>query len=172
MTGDLGPVVVLGASVVAIGCAWSMARLARRERLLCIAALGVLSAISLYGLWDPVVKAERGAYPMGWESPEAAFAKHHVSVVAYDLDDYEPLTLYATQWFLPDTKFVLFHGDREVSPTRFYLSDARPRGSSTARPLWRWAGRDMVLWEAGLKHPHRVPAAGAGPRTLPATRSR
>ncbi|HEY5976731.1 MAG TPA: hypothetical protein VIT85_02645 [Solirubrobacterales bacterium] len=150
---SLGPATLLAASLVAAVAAWLLNRVSGRglARLGLLAA-GLFAVVAVYGVWNPVVRAERGAYPGDWESPEAIVETEGATTVAYDLDHYDTIGLYGTQWFMPDSRLVLFHGDRQAPPSPFVLSGAawaRAHPGLDSEPLWRDAGRDEVLWRIG-----------------------
>jgi hypothetical protein len=148
VTVQLGPAILLGAALVAAGGAFLLRRAAARSpAALGTAAAALLLAVAAYGLWNPVRSSQRAVYPAGWESPEQVAESHDISRVAYDLDSYDTIGLYVTQWFLPDTSVVLFHGGREPPPSRFVLSGSAWRKRDPgATAIWRDSGRDQVLW--------------------------
>ena len=150
VTMQLGPAVLIGAAVIAVG-GGAFLRLAsgRGPRALGIAALLLFTAVAAYGAWNPVRNFQRSVYPSGWTSPQGAAEDAGGGPIAYDLDHYETTGLYTVQWFLPNSPIVLFHGDREVPPARLVLSDEaygreHPRGGAVE--IWRNAGRDQSLW--------------------------
>jgi hypothetical protein len=102
-----------------------------------------------YGAWNPVRSSQRAVYPPGWTSPQGPAEDAGATTIAYDLDDYDTIGLYSLQWFLPNTKVTLFHGNREKPDSRFVLAgEAWPRrNGGKAIPLWEAAGRDQVLWQ-------------------------
>jgi hypothetical protein len=148
----------VGAAVVAAGGAIVLTQISlRRPAIVGAAAIALFLAVSAYGVWNPVRSSERAVYPGGWTSPEDIAERNGIHRVSYDLDHYDPIGLYATQWFLPDTSESLFHGDREKPRSRFVIAGtARP--GPQARRLWVFAGRDQALWE--LSRPlHRADGA-------------
>lgn len=151
LTFQLGPGVVVGASLVAAGGALALLWMARRRpAAIPVLAGSLLLAVVAYGVWNPVRSSERAAYPAGWTSPEAVAKTHGIETVAYDVDDYDVLGLYPLQWFLPDTEVLLFNGDRRRPPSRFILAAGSWNADHPRQPgrqLWRDVGRDQVLWE-------------------------
>jgi hypothetical protein len=108
-----------------------------------------------YGAWNPVRSSQRAVYPPGWSSPQPAAEAAGAGPIAYDLDHYDTIGLYTVQWFLPESHLLLFHGDREPSPSRFVLSAAswrRDHPETEATSLWRAKGRDEVLWRLSKLH--------------------
>jgi len=153
VTVQLGPAILIGAAVVALAGAWLLVQAsARNERLLGLAAVALFLPVLAYGAWNPVRSSQRAVYPAGWESPQAAVENAGSPPVAYDLDHYDTIGLYAVQWFLPDSQVVLFEGSRERPPSRLLISDgawAEEHGGTGARSLWSDAGRDQSLWRLG-----------------------
>jgi hypothetical protein len=151
VTVQLGPGILIGAALVAAAGAWLLLRAsALGYRALGCVAVGLFLAVVAYGVWNPVRSSERAVYPAGWSSPESA-VKDAVgaSTIAYDLDHYDTIGLYATQWFLPDSRLLLFHGDSHPPPSRYVISGgswAKDHPSVPARRLWTDNGRDQALW--------------------------
>jgi len=150
VTIQLGPAVLLGAALVAVAGAalllWARDRGGLAPALL---ALALFLPVVAYGAWNPVRSSQRAVYPEGWESPEPVVADAGAKTIAYDLDHYDTIGLYTTQWFLPKTDLTLFHGNRQPARARFVLSGENwgarhPR----ARAIWSDRGRDQVLWQA------------------------
>lgn len=143
--------ILVGAALVAGGGAWLLSRLALREpELLGPVALALFLPMAVYGVWNLVPDSQRAGYPRGWTSPESVADANRIDVAAYDLDHFDSFGLYAVQWFLPDTSLRLFHGGRQVPPSRYVLSTRswsrdHPNGKPTL--LWSEAGRDQALWE-------------------------
>lgn len=150
VTLQLGPAILLAAAVVAVaGASLLFLSATRGVRALGLAALALLLAVSAYGAWNPVARSEQVVYPSGWTSPQAAIERTAARSVAYDLDHYDTIGLYTVQWFMPNTTLSLFHGDREPPPSHFVLSSAawnRQHPREKGRAIWRFAGRDAVLW--------------------------
>jgi hypothetical protein len=152
VTVQLGPAILIGAALVAVAGAWLLLRASSLgTRALGSVAIGLFLAVVAYGAWNPVRSSQRAVYPPGWESPQDVVEDAGGKTVAYDLDHYDTIGLYAVQWFLPDTKVLLFEGEREASPSRLVISGgnwAREHPSPRAKPLWRDPdpGRDQVLW--------------------------
>ena len=62
---------------------------------------------------------------------------------------YDTIGLYSLQWFLPNTKVTLFHGNREEPDSRFVLAgEDWPRRARACgrRRSGAAVGRDQVLW--------------------------
>lgn len=150
VTSQLGPAILIGAALVAVAGAWLLLRASSREvRTLGLAALLLFLPVVAYGAWNPVRSSERAVYPSGWTSPQEPAEEAGATEIAYDLDHYDTIGLYVFQWFLPDSRISLFHGDREAPPGRFVLSGAgygRQHPGGGAREIWSAAGRDQVLW--------------------------
>ena len=150
VTMNLEPAVLIGAALVAlVGASVLWLAADRGARALGIAALALLFAVVAYGAWNPVRSSERAIYPSGWSDPGAAAEAAGGGPIAYDLDRYETIGLYVFQWFLPDSRILLFHGDREPPPARLVLSDRsygdrHPGGDAVE--VWSAAGRDQSLW--------------------------
>jgi hypothetical protein len=154
VTMQLGPAVLIGAAVVAVAGA-SLLRLAsdRGARTLGVAALALFLAVVAYGAWNPVRSSQRAVYPSGWTSPRAAVEAVGGGPIAYDLDHYDTVGLYVFQWFLPDSRILVFHGDRETPPARLVISGrkyGREHPGGDATEIWSAAGRDQSLWR--LRH--------------------
>lgn len=159
VTVQLGPAILIGAALVALAGAgvllWASARGARA---LGVTALGLFLAVVAYGAWNPVRSSERAVYPPGWESPQPLVEDAGAKTVGYDLDHYDTIGLYVTQWFLPHTRVVLFgeNGKDPGPPSRFVLSDdawgreRRPPGQL----LWNDRGRDQSLWRLKVACPN------------------
>ncbi len=147
VTVQLGPAILIGAALVAIAGAGLLLLASRRgQRLLGLATIALFVPVIAYGAWNPVRSSQRAVYPAGWESPETAAAG--ARTIAYDLDRYDTIGLYAVQWFLPDSRLLLFEGSREPPPSRFVITDdawGRER-QRQAKLLWRDPGRDQALW--------------------------
>lgn len=152
LTSQLGAGILIGAALIAAFGAWLLvAAAAPGGRLLApgAVAVGLLLAVVLYGVWNPVHTSEQAVHPDGWTSPQAVAERHDIRTVAYDLDDYDTIGLYAVQWFLPDTRVVLFRGGSRPTPSRFVIAGSewdREHGDGRARELWADPGRDEVLW--------------------------
>lgn len=152
VTMQVGPAVLIGAAVVA--CAGATVLWLASDRsttALGVAALGLFVAVIAYGAWNPVRSSERTIYPSDWSSPQAAAGAAGVGSeqIAYDLDDYETIGLYVFQWFLPDQRIVLFHGDREVPPAPLVIAGrdfGRQHPGTGAEAIWSPGGRDQLLW--------------------------
>lgn len=159
VTVQLGPGILIGAALVALAGAWLLLRASELGvRALGSAALALFLAVVAYGAWNPVRSSQRAVYPPGWESPQRIAEAAGVRTVAYDLDHYDTIGLYTVQWFLPDARLELFHGDHEPSPSRYVLgagSWRRDHPGTAATPLWRARGRDEVLWRLSTLHPRQ-----------------
>jgi hypothetical protein len=123
VTVQLGPAILVGAALVALAGAWLLLRASERgARVLGLAAIALFLPVLAYGAWNPVRSSERAVYPAGWESPEAVVENAGSPPVAYDLDHYDTIGLYAPQWFLPDSQVVLFESSREAAPAPLIIS--------------------------------------------------
>lgn len=123
VTVQLGPAVLVGAAAVALAGAWLLVQASRRgEKVLGLAAIALFLPVLAYGAWNPVRSSERAVYPAGWESPQAVVENAGSPPVAYDLDHYDTIGLYAPQWFLPDSQVVLFESSREAAPAPLVIS--------------------------------------------------
>jgi hypothetical protein len=155
VTVQLGAGVLIGAALVAAAGACLLLRAAAlRTRAFGAIAIGLFLAVVAYGAWNPVHSSERSVYPAGWESPQAVVADAGGKTVAYDLDHYDTIGLYAVQWFLPDSKILLFEGKRETPPARLVISGAdwaKEHPSPRSKLIWRDpdSGRDQTLWHLG-----------------------
>ncbi|HYQ79492.1 MAG TPA: hypothetical protein VEP91_10340 [Solirubrobacterales bacterium] len=157
ITVELGPAILIGAALVALGGAWLLTRAtAFGPKATGTAAVALFLAVAAYGAWNPVRSSERAVYPAGWTSPQAAAEDAGAKKIAYDLDSYDTIGLYSLQWFLPNTEVTLFEASREKPDSRFVLAgeDWPRRQGVRTRALWGAAGRDQVLW--------RVSGPGAG----------
>ncbi|HMI81912.1 MAG TPA: hypothetical protein VK480_09020 [Solirubrobacterales bacterium] len=150
VTVQLGPAILIGAALVAAAGAWLLLRASSLgARTLGLAALLLFLPVVAYGAWNPVRSGERAVYPSGWTSPQEPAEAAGATEIAYDLDRYDTIGLYVFQWFLPDSRISLFHGEREAPPGRFVLSGAdygRQHPATGAREIWSAAWRDQVLW--------------------------
>lgn len=148
VTVQLGPGILVGAAIVAGIGAYLLFRASDLgPRLLGLAALALFLPVVAYGAWNPVRSSQQAVYPAGWESPQAAVGK--APTVAYDLDHYDTLGLYAVQWFLPDSRVVLFEGNEKSPPANLVISagawgEEHPAGQP--KLLWTDNGRDQALW--------------------------
>lgn len=160
VTMQLGPAVLIGAAVVAVVGAWLLVRAtALNERVLGLAAIALFLPVLAYGAWNPVRSSERAVYPPGWESPQPVVENAGSTDVAYDLDHYDTIGLYAVQWFLPESEMTLFEGNKQASPARLLISNDswnEEHPEAPARLLWSDVGRDQSLWR--LREP--CPYAG------------
>jgi hypothetical protein len=157
ITVQLGPAILIGAALVALGGAWALTRAtAFGPKVTGAVAVALFGAVAAYGAWNPVRSSERAVYPAGWTSSQSAAEDAGAKTIAYDLDSYDTIGLYSLQWFLPNTEVTLFEASREEPDSRFVLAgeDWPQRQGVRATPLWEAAGRDQVLW--------RVSGPGAG----------
>ena len=149
ITVELGPAILIGAALVALGGAWALARATSSgPKVMGAAAVALFLAVAAYGAWNPVRSSERAVYPAGWTSPQSAAEDAGAKTIAYDMDSYDTIGLYSPQWFLPNTEVTLFEASREEPDSRFVLAgeDWPRRQGVRATPLWAAAGRDQVLW--------------------------
>lgn len=151
VTVQLGPAILIGAALVALGGAalllWASGR---GQKTVALAALALFVPVVAYGVWNPVRSSQRAVYPAGWESPESAAGKAGAKTIAYDLDHYDTIGLYAVQWFLPDSRLRLYAGDRDDPPARFVIADEEwgsRHPAARAKLIWRDEGRDQALWQ-------------------------
>lgn len=150
LTMQLGPAVLIGAAVLAVAGAAALWLASERGiRTLGVAALALFAAVAAYGAWNPVHNFQRNVYPGGWTSPQGPSEEAGGGPIAYDLDNYETTGLYTVQWFLPNSRILLFHGDREAPPARLVLSDGEygsDHPGEGAVEIWQDPGRDQSLW--------------------------
>jgi hypothetical protein len=152
LTMQLGAAVLIGAAVVAlVGAALLRSASSRGIAALGLVALALFGAVVVYSAWNPVRSSERAIYPSRWRSPQATAEEAEAGSerIAYDLDDYETVGLYVFQWFLPNSRIILFHGDREPPPTQLVIAgkDYRHEHPRTgAVEFWTSPGRDQSLW--------------------------
>ena len=149
VTVQLGAAILVGAAIVALVGAWLLLRASALSPVLPgIVAVALFLPVVAYGAWNPVRSSQRAVYPPGWTSPQEPAEDAGAKTIAYDLDDYDTIGLYSLQWFLPNTKVTLFHGNREKPDSRFVLAgeDWPRRNGVRATPLWEAVGRDQVLW--------------------------
>jgi hypothetical protein len=150
VTMQLGPAVLIGAAVVAgAGAALLLLASGRGATALGLAALGLFAAVTAYSLWNPVRSSERTVYPGGWTSPQSAAEAAGGGRIAYDLDDYDTTGLYVYQWFLPNSRIALFHGDKEPPTAPLVIAGAgygRQHPGSGAVAIWKAPGLDQSLW--------------------------
>jgi hypothetical protein len=149
ITVQLGPAILIGAALVALGGGWLLTRATDfGPKVTGSLAVALFLAVAAYGAWNPVRSSQRAVYPPGWTSPQPVAEDAGAKTIAYDLDSYDTIGLYSLQWFLPNTKMTLFHGNREAPSSSLVLSSEswpRQRGLK-ATELWREVGRDQVLW--------------------------
>jgi len=133
---NLGPASLVGAGVVALVAILAAAMVARRVPT-AVAPLALLLFLPTTAAAEhnPVLVAQRAAYPAGWKSPGAAAPA--ARVVAYDVDHHQGL--YVNQWFMPHARFVLFSGAAEPPPARYVISSpgwARRHSGLRLDELW------------------------------------
>lgn len=153
VTVQLGAGVLIGAALIAaVGACLLLRASSLGTRTYGGIAIALFLAVVAYGAWNPVRSSQRAVYPAGWASPQAAVDGASGKTVAYDLDHYDTIGLYAVQWFLPDSKILLFEGEREAPPARLVISDgkwAQEHRAVPAKLLWSDPGRDQSLWRLG-----------------------
>jgi hypothetical protein len=153
LTFQLGAGVLIGAALVATVGAFVLWRASSSSTsAVGLVAVGLFLAVVVYGAWNPVHNTQRGVYPAGWKSPQAIVEDAGGKPVAYDLDHYDTIGLYAVQWFLPNNKVMLFEGKREAPPAQLVISDgnwAKEHPAVPAKLLWSDPGRDQSLWRLG-----------------------
>ena len=189
ITVQLGPAILIGAALVAARAAPALLtprhRLRRRGR-------SAWPRSRSSSRWPPTAPGTPSAAPSAPSTRRAGPARSPAAEapaakpIAYDLDSYDTIGLYACQWFLPDTEIDLFHGDREAPPARASSSPAAdwPRQPGCgAVEVWSAAGRDQVAL-AGLRDRQAgnamesspsattpAPGAGCGPPRRPLYRT-
>lgn len=150
VTVQLGAGILIGAALVATAGAvilWRASSVGTSA--LGLVAVGLFLAVVAYGAWNPVRSSQRAVYPAGWESPQAVVEDAGGGTVAYDLDHYDTIGLYAVQWYLPDNQVSLFEGGREAPGSKLVISDDEwPQEHPTvpAKLLWSDPDRDQSLW--------------------------
>ncbi len=151
VTGSLDAPVIAVAGLVA-GAALCLFVLVGRHAPGALAplALVLFMPTTAYIVYLPVLQSQRDVYPAGWTSPQTAVEQRHATVVGYDLDHFDHVRVKVYQWFLPHTRFVLFHGNRERAPSALFFS-ARARSDrlagERATVVWSDPGADQVLWQ-------------------------
>jgi hypothetical protein len=157
VTVQLGAGILIGAAAIAVLGAWILLRATSSgTRAMGVVAIGLFLAVVVYGAWNPVRSSQRAVYPVGWESPQAVVDDADGKTVAYDLDHYDTIGLYAVQWFLPDSRISLFEGNREAPDSRLVISDGewpQEHPAVPAKLLWSDPGRDQSLWRLGAACP-------------------
>ncbi|HET7510297.1 MAG TPA: hypothetical protein VFJ65_08635, partial [Solirubrobacterales bacterium] len=150
VTVQLGPAILIGAALVAAAGAWVLLQAAALgTQALGAVAVGLFLAVVAYGAWNPVRSSQRAVYPASWESPQAIVKDDGAKTIAYDLDHYDTIGLYAVQWFLPNTRLLLFESEKQAPPSRYLISDGawgREHPAASAKRLWSDDGRDESLW--------------------------
>ena len=151
LTGQLGAPVIVAAGAVGAG-AISLLVLIRRRGPCVLAALMLLLFVptTAYVAYLPVMRSEADVYPSGWTSPRPIVEERRARTVAYDLDRFDHIGVKVYQWFLPETRIVLFHGDTAGSPTPLFISGERLSRKLARRGairLWKDPGRNQVLWQ-------------------------
>lgn len=153
VTAQLGAGILIGAAVIAVLGAFVLRRATSfGAPALGLVATGLFLAVVLYGVWNPVRTSQRAVYPAGWESPQTVAADAGGKTVAYDLDHYDTIGLYAVQWFLPDSEISLFEAEREAPGSQLVISDGewpQEHPAVPAKLLWSDPGRDQSLWRLG-----------------------
>lgn len=148
VTVQLGPAILVGAAVVALVGAYLLLRASDLgPRVLGLVALALFLPVIAYGAWNPVRSSQRAVYPAGWQSPQEFV--DDAETVAYDLDHYDTIGLYAVQWFLPDSQVVLFEGGKEAPASDLVISNGawgEEHPAGRPRLLWTDNGRDQALW--------------------------
>jgi hypothetical protein len=164
-TGQLGAAVLLTAGVVASLVLCLLLQISRRAPVaVAPAALLLFLPTTAYIAYLPVLRSERDVYPPGWTSPQSVVEERHVGVVAYDLDHFDHVAVKVYQWFLPHTRFLLFHGRTDARPASTLFSGRTLSGrlaAGSATTLWADPGRDQRLW---LVRSVRQPKASAHSR--------
>ena len=175
VTAQLGPAILIGASVIA-GIGGRLLSLRWRSPRLGALAAALFAAVVVYGAYNPVLKSERVVYADGWTSPEPFAERHRIDALTYDLRHYDALGLYVVQWFLPETEVRLSSAARRSPPAAWVLGAAGPLPDRGAGDTWRFAGRDQAIrrkrsdpgpilapWKHSGYRRHAV-SAGSSPR--------
>lgn len=150
VTVQLGAGILIGAALVALAGGFLLVQASQvGSRILGLVAVALFLPVVAYGAWNPVRSSQRAVYPAGWESPRDVVEAEGAGTIAYDRDHYDTIGLYATQWYLPGSRLLLFEGARERPPARFVIGDgawAEEHPRPPAELLWRDNGRDQALW--------------------------
>jgi len=151
VTIQLGPSVLIGATVVAAIGAWLLIRAsARRPARAWAAAVALFVPVIVYGVENPLLQAQHSVYPSRWRNPTAVASAYGIRSVAYNLDHFNTVGgVHTIQWFLPHAALVFFHAGRQNAPSRYVLSDpAWPREHPATRAvaLWTAPNGKEVLW--------------------------
>ncbi|HEU4598876.1 MAG TPA: hypothetical protein VFS26_03955 [Solirubrobacterales bacterium] len=150
VTVQLGAAILVGAALVALAGAFLLVQASQvGPRILGLMAVALFLPVIAYGAWNPVRSSQRAVYPPGWDNPQEIVEAEGAKTIAYDLDHYDTIGLYAIQWFLPESRLVLFEGGREAPASKLVISGGKwgerhPAGRP--RQLWRDDGRDQSLW--------------------------
>lgn len=154
-TFGLGIPVLLGAGVVAAVAAVVAGTLVRRApALLAPALLLAFVPTTAVSERNPAFSGQRDAYGNGWESPGPAL--HNAPVVAYDMDAYDIYGLYAYQWFMGHSRFVVFRSSSE-DPTARYVISSHTWGERHRRlrrsAVWSDPNRDQTVFRLDRRQP-------------------
>jgi hypothetical protein len=155
-TFGLGIPVLVAAGVVAAVAAVVAGTLVRRGLALLVPALLLLAFVPTTAVSErnPAFSGQRDAYGNGWESPGSVV--DDAPVVAYDMDAYDIYGLYAYQWFMAHSRFVLFRSSSEDPSARFVISsrtwgERHPRLNPSA--VWSDPNRDQTVFRLARRQP-------------------
>jgi hypothetical protein len=155
-TDDLGPGVIVGAGIVAAAGLLLIVEIAGRTRTLAwVAAAALFVPVIAFSEIKLALGGQDEIYPAGWESPQAT-VEARSDEVAFDVSDFDRIAAKAYQWFLPNTRWVVFDSTTEDPPTPLFFSGkewARRHPGTRATIVWRDPGRDQVLWQSPLDRP-------------------
>jgi hypothetical protein len=152
LTLSLATASIVGAGIVAGVAVACLATIARRAPALAAPAALVLFLPTIaVAVHNPVLSSQRDFFPPGWTSPEAAVGA--VPRVAYDMRHYDLYGRFGYQWFLPDTRFVLFRGSSAPPPASYVISspDWAQESHSGARKLWQDPGRPQAIFAVSTR---------------------
>ncbi len=159
-TMNLGPSILLGATVVAVlGGFLLLAVHRRRPSAMWVALVALFLPVIAFSQLRLVATSERGIYPAGWTDPEPSVGATG-EALSYDLQRFDRITIKVVQHYLPTTALIPFDGAREQPPSGLVLSGAAWPQEHPDRPateVWRDPGRDQVVWQLGAA---RTPTLG------------
>ncbi len=152
ITDQLQPLVLVVAGAVATAALCLLFAAQRRKpALVGPLLLALMLPTSAYVAYLPVLRSQHDVYPSAWTSPRAVIEATGVETVAYDLDHFDHVAVKVYQWFLPQTRFILFHSTTEAPPARLVFSGRSFSGrlGADAEAIWVDPGRDQRLWDLG-----------------------
>ena len=152
-TGDLGPLRLLGAGIVAACVAWlALTALRHGSDGAPLVVIAVFALVTVSAL-QPLLYRTGSVYPPGWRNIGEALSGSGVATVGYDEDgdidpsDREGGLIYP--WFLRDAVLVRFSACKQPPPARYVVSTADWPARHPARParvVWTDPVRDRTLW--------------------------